>query len=160
MVMFRKMRRHKQEVSREDCVQMLKTEGRGVLSVIGDGGYPYAVPINFYYEEKEDRIYFHCARQGHKIDALKRCDKACFTLWNSGYRQEGEWAWNVTSVIALGRAEFIDDISVIDEKLRKLALKYYPTEEEVEKEMLKETDRVQMIALRIEHLTGKLVQEK
>ena len=69
--MFREMRRYKQAVTAETCAEILKTEKRGVLSVIGDGGYPYAVPLDFYYEEEEQTIYFHCAKVGHKIDALK-----------------------------------------------------------------------------------------
>lgn len=73
--MFREMRRNKQAVSREGCVQILKTENRGVLSVVGDEGYPYAIPMNFYYEEKEEKLYFHCAREGHKIDAIKNVIK-------------------------------------------------------------------------------------
>ena len=158
--MFREMRRNKQAVSREGCVQILKTENRGVLSVVGDEGYPYAIPMNFYYEEKEEKLYFHCAREGHKIDAIKKCDKVCFTTWNSGYRKEGEWAWNVTSVVAMGRAEFISDINVVNEKLRKIAWKYYPEKEEAEEAIIQAAGRVQILALRIEKLTGKLVKEK
>ena len=158
--MFRKMRRFKQEVSQEECVDILKTEKRGVLSVIGDEGYPYAIPMDFYYDAEEKKIYFHAAREGHKMDAIKRCDKVCFTTWNSGFQKEGDWAWNVTSVVVMGRAELVSDTELANEKLRKLALKYYPTVEEVEAEMQRDDHRVQMIAIRMEHMTGKLVNEK
>lgn len=158
--MFRRMRRLKQEVSQEDCRQILKTEKRGVLSVIGDNGYPYGVPVNFYFDEKDEKVYFHCAKEGHKIDAIKNCNKVCFTVWNNGYKKDGDWAWNVTSVIAMGHAEFINDRNTINEKLRKLALKYYPTEAEVDRGMSTDLNRVQLIALNIEHLSGKLVNEK
>ena len=56
--MFRKMRRNQQEVSQQECIAVLKTEKRGVLAVLGDNNYPYAVPINFYYDEQENKIYF------------------------------------------------------------------------------------------------------
>ncbi len=158
--MFRKMRRFKQEVSQEECVDILKTEKRGVLSVIGDEGYPYAIPMDFYYDAEEKKIYFHAAREGHKMDAIKRCDKVCFTTWNRGFQKEGDWAWNVTSVVVMGRAELVSDTELANEKLRKLALKYYPTVEEVEAEMQRDAHRVQMIAIRMEHMTGKLVNEK
>ena len=157
--MFREMRRFKQAVSEEECKNILKTEKRGVLSGAGDDGYPYGVPINFYYDETENKLYFHSAKTGHKIDAIKSCDKACFTVWNTGFQKDGDWAWNVTSVIAFGRAELASGAAVMD-KLRSLALKYYPTAEEVDAEMAKDADRVQMIALNIESLTGKLVNEK
>ncbi|MBQ7433677.1 MAG: pyridoxamine 5'-phosphate oxidase family protein [Lachnospiraceae bacterium] len=158
--MFRKMRRFKQEVSHEECVSILQTEKRGVLSVIGDEGYPYAIPMDFYYDAEEKKIYFHAAREGHKMDAIKRCDKVCFTTWNTGFRKEGDWSWNVTSVVVMGRAELVSDTELANEKLRKLALKYYPTVEEVDAEMQRDAHRVQMIAIAMEHMTGKLVSEK
>lgn len=117
--MFRPMRRIKQQVSDEECIRILKEEKRAALSVIGDDGYPYTVPIDFYYDESDGRIYLHCAKTGHKIDAIKKCDKVCFTVWNQGYKTEGNWEWNVTSVIVFGRARFIDDRSFWEDKLRK-----------------------------------------
>ncbi|MGN0163677.1 MAG: pyridoxamine 5'-phosphate oxidase family protein [Candidatus Ornithomonoglobus sp.] len=158
--MFREMRRFKQAVSEDECIQILKTEKRGVLSVLGDNGYPYGIPMDFYYDEKDRRIYFHCAKEGHKIDAIRNCDKVCFTTWNTGFQKDGDWAWNVTSVVAMGRAELVSDRALTNEKVRLLALKYYPTEDGVNEEMKKDAHRVQMIALTIEHLTGKLVNEK
>ncbi len=159
IIMFRKMRRFKQAVSEDECKNILKAEKRGVLSLVGDDGYPYGVPINFYYDQDENKLYFHSSKEGHKIDAIKNCGKACFTVWNTGFKKDGDWAWNVTSVIAFGRAELESGAAVMD-KLRKLALKYYPTAEEVNAEMAKDSDRVQMIALNIESLTGKLVNER
>ena len=78
-----------------------------------------------------------CAKVGHKIDAIKDCDKVCFTTWNTGFQKENDWVWNVTSVIVFGRAELIEDAAQTSEKVRKLAMKYYPTEEEVDAEMEK-----------------------
>ncbi len=159
--MFRQMRRFKQQVSDEECKRVLREEKRGALSVIGDDGYPYTIPIDFYYDDDDNCIYFHCAREGHKIDAIKRCDKVCFTTWDQGFKKEGHWEWNSTSVVAFGRAWLMEDRSVWEEKLRKLAIKYYPTAEEVEVEMkAPPINAVQMVAIEIEHMTGKLVNEK
>ena len=69
--MFRKMRRFKQELSKEECMEILKNEPRGVLSVLGDDGYPYGMPVTHWYNEKNGKIYFHGAKSGHKIDAIK-----------------------------------------------------------------------------------------
>mgnify|MGYP003878422553 FL=1 len=154
------MRRFKQAVSGEECRKILHEAQRGTFSVIGDNGYPYSIPINFYYDETDNRIYFHGAREGHKVDAIKNCDKVCFTTWNTGYRNEGQWWWNVTSVVVFGRAKIIEDREKIEEKARKLAIKYFPTMEEVEKELADSLDRVQIFAIDIEHMTGKLVKEK
>ena len=160
--MFREMRRKKQELSKEDCARILKAEKRGALSVIGDMGYPYAVPLNFYYDEAEETIYFHCAREGHKIDALKADKKACFTVWDSGTQEKDDWWFHVESVVAFCRAELvpIEDETRILEKLRLLGAKYFPTAETTEREIAEFARRVQLVALHIEHITGKHVREK
>jgi uncharacterized protein len=68
--MFRKMRRSKQELTKEECIEILKKEPRGVLSVQGEEGYPYGMPMTHWYNEKDGKIYFHGAKSGHKIDAI------------------------------------------------------------------------------------------
>ena len=160
--MFREMRRKNQQLSGEDCARILREEKRGALAVIGDGGYPYAVPINFWYDEAENTIYFHCAREGHKIDALKAESKACFTVWTGGVREEGDWWFHVESVVATGRAELVSpaEETRILEILRRLGAKYFPSGERTEREISNYADRVQLVALRVEHLTGKHVREK
>ena len=70
--MFRKMRRFKQQLTAEECVAILKREKRGVLSVIGDDGYPYGMPLDHYYDEGSGKLYFHCAKAGHKLDAIRQ----------------------------------------------------------------------------------------
>ena len=159
--MFRTMRRQKQQVSDEECRRILKEEKRAAFSVIGDGGYPYTIPINFYYEEAEHKIYFHGAKEGHKFDAMQRCDRVCLTTWDQGFLKEGHWEWNVTSVVVFGKVRLVTDPLVAEDRLRKLAEKYYPTAEEVEAGMTgPSAQRVQMFAIEIEHMTGKLVNEK
>ena len=158
--MFRKMRRSNQQVSDEVCRNILRTEKRGVLSVVGDDGYPYGVPINFTYEESENTVYFHGSKTGHKIDGIKNSDKVCFTVMDGGYQEEGDWAWYVTSVIAFGRAELVTDMKVAEDQVRKLGLRYCPYPEAVEEEIRRAMNSVQLIALHIEHMTGKKIHEK
>lgn len=153
------MRRFKQEVSREDCIKILNDEKRAVLAVNGDDGYPYSVPINFYYDSESDKIYFHCAKAGHKLDAMLKSDKVCFTVHNTGYQKE-DWSYYVTSVIIFGRARVMTDEAEMREKIRKFGLKYYPTAPEVDEEIRKDFDRVNLIEITIEHMTGKTVHEK
>ena len=157
--MFRPMRRTKQEISREDCVKVLTEEKRAVLSVIGDDGYPYGVPVNFWYDADADRIYFHCAKAGHKLDAMLANDKVCFTVYNTGYRKE-DWSYYVTSVIVFGRAKVMTDEALMREKIRQFGMKYYPSAEEVDEEIRKDFARVNFIEITPEHMTGKLVHEK
>ena len=158
--MFRKMRRYAQEVSAEACEKVLTTAKRGVLSVMGDDGYPYGIPMNFFYDPKTREIYFHGAKEGHKVDAIKACDKVCFTAWDEGFRKEGDWAWNVTSVISFGRAYFVEDDARKIEILNALGKKYYPSEEDFKVEVASAGGRALITAIRIESMTGKLVNEK
>ena len=69
-----------------------RTARRGVLAVNGDDGYPYAVPINYFYDEAQEKIYFHSARAGHKVDSLTACDKVCFTVYGNESIREEAWA--------------------------------------------------------------------
>ena len=155
---FRQMRRFKQQLSHEECIAILKEEKRGVLALSGDSGYPYAVPLNFVYDN--GKIYFHCANEGHKLDAIQSCDKVSFCVCTQGEKPDDDWAYFVKSVIAFGRAKLLTDRAEIIEKCRLLGLKYYPNTSEVEEELRKDGHRASCIELRIEHITGKKVHEK
>lgn len=157
ITMFRPMRRIRQLQSEEVCVRILKEQPRGVLAVHGEDGYPYAFPMDYVYAD--GKIYFHCAREGHKIDAIRADDRVSFCVYNEGFRREGEWALNITSVVIFGRIRFIEDRDEAYKACRKLGEKYFPTREELEYEMEHAFKRVQMLELTIDHMTGKLVNE-
>lgn len=158
--MFRKVRKIKNEISIEEAKDLLRNNRRAAFSVNGDDGYPYTVPINFYYDEEDNKIYFHSAKKGHKIDSVKANDKICFTTWDDGYLEGGDWAFRVSSCVVFGRAKLVEDRKLTEEKVRKFALKYYPTAEEVEEEIRGGIQGVQLVAIEIEHISGKKVQEK
>ena len=153
------MLRKKQQLPEEECIEILKNELRGVLSVIGDDDYPYGMPINHFYCEEDGKIYFHSGRKGHKIDAMKSHDKASFCVYDQGFRREGEWALNIRSVIVFGRIEFIEDRETIYEIARRLSYKFTDDEEYIEHEIVRSGPGTLMFALVPEHMTGKLVNE-
>ena len=157
--MFRDMLRKKQQLPEEECIEILKNELRGVLSVIGDDDYPYGMPINHFYCEEDGKIYFHSGRKGHKIGAMKSHDKASFCVYDQGFRREGEWALNIRSVIVFGRIEFIEDKEKIYEIARRLSYKFTDDEEYIEHEIVRSGPGTLMFALVPEHMTGKLVNE-
>ena len=122
--MFREMRRFKQRISEEECIEILKAQPRGVLALTGDDGYPYALPLDYIYEE--GKLYFHGAREGYKLDCIRKNNKASFCVLNEGVKNEGEWFLRFKSVIIFGQIRFIDDLEEALVHLRRLGLKYYP----------------------------------
>ena len=156
--MFREMRRLKQQISDEECIRILKEQPRGVLSMLGDDGYPYGIPMDHLYME-DGHIYFHGAKEGHKIDAISGCDKVSYCVYDQGYRKEGEWALNINSVVVFGRIRIVEDEEKKKEICIKLARKFSDDEAYIEYEMKNAFPRVNCLELIPEHMTGKLVCE-
>lgn len=158
--MFRPMRRTSRAIPEQAAKQLLQQSRRGVLAVNGDDGYPFAIPVNYFYDPAQGKIYFHGAKAGQKVDALQRSDKVCFTVYGNEHLEPGDWAPYVQSTVVFGRCRLIADPAFTEEKVRELAMKYYPSKEEVEAEIAKAIRAVQLYEITIEHLTGKQVQEK
>lgn len=158
--MFREVRRKANELPPEAARQLLHTARIGVLAVNGDGGYPYAVPVNFLYRESEGTIVFHGARAGHKADAVKRDGRVCFTVYGNETVKDEVWAPYVRSAVVFGKCAVIEDPAHSLECLRAFAAKYYPNAEAVEDEIAKSGRAVRMYEITIEHMSCKEVQEK
>ena len=145
--MFRAMRRGKQALSYEECIELLKTEPRGVLSVLGDDGYPYGTPIN------------HSGKIGHRIDAMRAEPKASFCLYDQGTRDEGDWALRFRCVVVFGKIEFVEDQEKALEISRRLSRKFTRDESYIENEIRGFGQAVLVYALTPEHVTGKRIHE-
>lgn len=158
--MFRELVRKKQQISNEECVELLKEELRGVLSVQGDDGYPYGLPINHYYNEADGCLYFHSGMTGHKIDAIRREAKASFCVMDGGTPDENGWSLQFRSVIVFGRIEIVEDRSRVIAISRKLSHKFTQDEAYIDNEVEKHGARTLMFALVPEHICGKRVSEK
>ena len=159
--MEHKMHKAERQLSDADTIAILKKGDHGTLSVQGDDGYPYAIPVNYFFDAEHDKIYFHGAKAGHKVDALKRDDKVCFTVYGNEWYKDGDWAPYVMSTVVFGRCRLANDTpAFIEDKVRQLALKYYPSAEKVEEEIAKDIKGVQLYEISIEHLCGKQIQEK
>ena len=157
--MFREMLRKKQELSKEECIEILKNEMRGVLAVLGDDDYPYGVPINHWYCEEDGKLYFHGGKTGHKIDAIKKHDKVSFCVYDKGFKREGEWSLNIKSVIVFGCAKIIEDHEKALDISRKLSYKYTSDSEYIEHEIKNSGAGVLCFELIPEHISGKIVNE-
>lgn len=158
--MFREMRRKKNEISIDMAKQLLASSRRGVLAVNGDDGYPYAIPVNYLYDDKAQRIYFHGAKTGHKVDALRACDKVCFTVYGNETVRTESWAPFMQSVVVFGRCHLMDAGSETTQRLKQFAMKYYPSEQLVDEEIAHAGKAVQVFEIEIEHMSGKEIQER
>lgn len=143
----------------QECIGVLENEIRGVLSVLGDDGYPYGMPMNHFYNRDDGKIYFHCGKAGHRLDALKRDNKVSFCTYDSGTRDEGEWAFKVKSVIVFGRIEIVDSMERIIEITSKLSRRFTTDEEYIRKEIEMYGTETLLLVLSPEHICGKLVTE-
>ena len=157
--MFREMRRFKQQISEEECIRILKEQPRGVLSMIGDDGYPYGIPLDHWYSEEDGKLYFHCAKVGHKIDAIHACNKVSYCVMDEGYRKEGEWALNINSVVVFGRMHAVENEEMKRQICTNLVRKFTDDEAFLQKELANAFPRVHCLELTIEHMSGKLVNE-
>lgn len=158
--MFRAIRKKKNEIDTEAAKALLISSRRGVVAVNGDGGYPYAIPINYVYDAYAGKIYFHGAKAGHKVDSLRACDKVCFTVFGNETVKEEAWAPFMQSAVVFGRCRLVEPGERSIMLLKKLAIKYYPSEQLADKEIARAGKAAQMFEIEIEHLSGKEVQEK
>lgn len=162
--MFPAMRRKKQLLSQEETAAVLARGSSGVLALAGENGYPYAVPLSYVYDG--GRLYFHCARSGHKLDAIRRCEKASFCVIDQDQIVPEEYTSYFRSVIAFGRVRILEDEGEKRAAIEKLALKYAPdsTVEDRKRVIQKEWEPLCMLEMELDHVTGKeaieLVQDR
>lgn len=162
--MFRPMRRKRQELSSEECANVLNRGTCGVLSLYGDDGYPYGVPLSYVYDGR--RLIFHCAKAGHKIDAVKRNPKASFCVIDQDHIVPEEYTTYFRSVIIFGTIRILEDDKEKREAIEALALKYAPNDSPENRghAIDREWAPLCMMEMTVDHMTGKeaieLVRQK
>ncbi|MBQ8009756.1 MAG: NimIJ family nitroimidazole resistance protein [Bacteroidaceae bacterium] len=155
---FREMRRKRQQLSEEESIGILQQATAGTLALLGDNGYPYAVPISYVYAD--GKLYFHSALEGHKVDAIRNFDKASFCVIAQDEIQPKKYTTFYRSVIAFGRIYIIEDENEKLATARLLGNRYNLNDEEsLQKELEHGFSRMMMIRFDIEHLTGKAAIE-
>lgn len=152
--MFRDMRRSKQILSAEECVQILTRGTSGVLSLSGDDGFPYGVPMSYVYHD--GKLYFHSAGSGHKLDAIAHNPKASFCVIDQDQIVEEECTTYFRSVILFGTVRVLEDEGDRRKALEQLAMRYAPGYPAVrEQEFAKYFSQVCVLELDVAHMTGK-----
>lgn len=157
--MFRELARKKQRLEKEQIVSILRNGKRGVLSVHGENGYPYGVPMNYWYDEEIGCLYFHSGRSGHKVDAIASDPRVSFCVYDEGYRRDGEWALNINSVIVFGRLCVVEDFDRAVEIFRRMSLKFTSDLAYIQSEIQKFAKVTLCYELRPDHISGKCVNE-
>lgn len=151
--MFREIRRIKQKLSEEEAIEILKRGQTAVLAVLGDDDYPYTVPINYVYQN--GKIYFHGAKQGHKLDAIKKHDKVSLCVIDKDELVKDELTTYFRSVIIFGKATVITDEKQTYHAAEIFGLKYNDDKEKVDKEIEREWKALTYVEITIEHISGK-----
>ena len=150
MMEFREMRRKRQQLAEEESIAILEKATAGTLALLGDNDYPYAVPISYVYHD--GKLYFHSALAGHKVDAIRKCDKASFCVIEKDDVQPEKYTTFFRSVIAFGRIHIIEDKYEKLEIARMLGNRYNPNQDEaLQKEIESGLSRMLVIRFGIEH---------
>lgn len=152
--MFREMRRKQQLLSKEETLKILEEASAGVLGVAGDNGYPYTVPLNYVYED--GKIYFHCAKNGHKLDAIRRDSKVSFCVIGQDKVVSERFATDYSSAVCFGRAAVLEEEEKIRHAMELLINKYsFMYQKEGAKEIERTWDVLAVVEVTIDHLSGK-----
>ncbi|MBR1729184.1 MAG: pyridoxamine 5'-phosphate oxidase family protein [Selenomonadaceae bacterium] len=161
--MFREMRRSKQQLNDEATKKILTGATGGVLALDGDDGYTYALPISFAYDDTNQKIYFHSAIKGHKIDAIKNNSKVSFCVIDQDQIVGEKFTTYFKSAIVFGRIKIIDDNNDPEKRrgLEILSEKYSPTVsiEKRDKVIESQIKALVVMVLEIDHMTGKQAKE-
>lgn len=157
--MFREMRRKRQALTQAQCQAILEQGSCGVLALSGDDGYPYAVPLSYLYHQ--GKLYFHCAKSGHKLDALRREPKASFCVVAQDQVAPLEYTTLYRSVIVFGRLRELEDDKEKRAAIEALALKYAPQDTPAHREEAIQRDWGPLCVLELtpEHVSGKQGKE-
>lgn len=156
---FREMRRKNQTLSNNEIDDILYNSTSGVLALDGDNNYPYAVPISYVYDG--EKIFFHCAKSGHKLDAIKRNPKASFCIIAADSIVPEKYTTYYQSVIVFGQIHVMKDDGEIRNAIEKLAVKYVPddTIERRNDAINRDWAPLCMLEMTIDHITGKESKE-
>lgn len=153
--MFREMRIKQRQLPLEEAAAILRVGSSGVLALSGDEGWPYAVPLSYVYTG--GKLYFHCAREGHKLDALRREPRASFCVVTQDRICPEKYTTLYRSAIAFGRLRILENEEDICAAITALAKKYFPheTADSRRREIARSWNAMYLLEMSVEHLTGK-----
>ena len=162
---FRPMRRADRQTGLDDAKTILHSCETGFLGVIGDNGYPYVIPMDFYYDNSDcddsgHSIYFHSALKGHKIDAIEAGSKACFSVVSEATVLPDVLSIAFSSVTVFGKAYVVTGSQEKKQALHHLFDKYILgkgklTAKDGAEYIEEHFAQTAVIKMEIQHMTGK-----
>ena len=155
--MFRPMRRINQKLEDKECIKIIEKSKRGHLALLGDNEYPYVIPLDYVYHD--EKIYFHGALEGHKVDSIRKSNKASFSIMDEGVKLDDNWYYTFKNVICFGLIKEINDDELIIKVLELFGEKYFPESVSTQDEIDKHLEHTLILELTVEHMSGKLVNE-
>lgn len=153
--MFQVMRRSRQALSWQETEEILRRGTSGVLALAGAEGYPYAVPLSYVYTQ--GILYFHCAKVGHKLESIRRCEKASFCVVDRDEIKPEAYTTYYRSAIAFGRVRILESEEEKRRAIEQLPQKYHPMDTPAHRKAVidREYAPLCMLAFTVEHMTGK-----
>ena len=127
----------------------------GVLALAGAEGDPYAVPLSYVYTQ--GILYFHCAKVGHKLESIRRCEKASFCVVDRDEIKPEAYTTYYRSAIAFGRVRILESEEEKRHAIEQLSPKYHPMDTPAHRKAVidREYAPLCMLAFTVEHMTGK-----
>lgn len=147
-------------MTQEDAYRILKQTKRGVMAINTPEGYPYAVPLNHYFDEQTGILYFHGGMIGHRIECLEKDGRVSFCAYKEKQVQEKHWYITWESVIAFGKVRMIEDENIKKDIIRKLSAVFTDDDESIEQEISEAIKSTSLMEMSIEHITAKFIDEK
>lgn len=104
--MHRPVRRQDRTIARDEAIRLLAECEHGILATVGSDGQPYAIPLSYVYQD--ERIYFHCATEGHKLDNIRANPAVSFCVVGKTQTLPREFATEYESAVAFGTASEVE----------------------------------------------------
>ena len=149
------IRRQDRLLDKENAYALLRTGEYGILSMVGEEGESYAVPVNYAWD-CENAIYIHCAPQGRKLRCIALHPRVSFCVVGRTHVVSRKFTTGYESIILTGHARTCLPAEERMQALRLILEKYAPNDLETGlKYAEKSFHRTEIIRIDLESMSGK-----
>lgn len=141
--------------SLEGAEALLSSAQYGVLALTDPEGNPYAVPLNFCYEQEDHHFFFHCARSGKKLDCIRHNPTVCLHVMGPYRIIAEQYITHYQSLLVYGTATIVADAVKKRDMLKKLCQKFAPNGPREQEVIEKYLPAVTLVDVSISRITQK-----